>query len=173
VGIHDKFKKFAPLISKKTVVSSEVSLQNRTLKKVKSTAAGTKLCSMLENGENYLMDYENYLFYKRVGYEITIKSVQKFEQEYILKDYIDVNSKLRQKSTTEINKQLYKDLNNICYGKSLQNPMKYSNIELLTNLKVVRSRTHNPFLKHCEISVEDKLVLTDLYQDTMKFDTCI
>jgi hypothetical protein len=173
VGIHDKFAKFAPLISKKTVTGGEVSAQNKTLKEVKATAAGTKLCSTLEAGENYLMDYENYLFYTRMGYEITIKSVQKYEQEYILKEYIDMNSGLRQRSTTDINKQLYKDLNNICYGKALQNPMKYSNIELLTNPRVVRSRVHNPLLKRCEVLVDEKLVLTDLYHDTMKFDTCI
>jgi hypothetical protein len=173
IEIHDKFAKFAPLISKKSVVCGEISMQNKTLKEVKSTAAGTKLCSTLESGENYLMDYENYLFYIRMGYQITIKSVQKYEQEYILKDYIDMNSSLRQRSTTEINKQLYKDLNNICYGKSLQNPMKYSNIELLTNPRVVHSRIHNPLLKRCEVLVDEKLVLTDLYHDTMKFDTCI
>jgi len=40
-GIHDKFKKFAPLISKKTVVGSEVSMHNQTLKEIKATSAGS------------------------------------------------------------------------------------------------------------------------------------
>jgi hypothetical protein len=51
--------------------------------------------------------------------------------------------------------------------------MKYGNVELITSEKVLQNRIRNPLLKRCEVIVDDKLVLTDLYQDTMKFDTCI
>jgi hypothetical protein len=146
---------------------------NGVLKEIRATEAGTKLCSTLEDGENYLMDWENFLFYERMGYDMTVKRCFKFEQSAFLKPYIDMNSGLRQKSTTAISKQLYKDLNNIIYGKSLQNPMKYGNVELITSENVLQKRIRNPLLKRCEIIVEDKLVLTDLYQETMKFDTCI
>jgi len=108
-----------------------------------------------------------------MGDEIIIQSVQKFEQEYILKDYIAMNSRLRQASTTEINKQLYTDLIYICSGKSFQNPMTYSYVEMLTNSQVEKSRIHDPFLRRCEILIEDELALTDLYHNTMKVDTCI
>lgn len=171
--IHDKLAKFPPLISKKTVVGTEVSSENKTIKEIKPTSCATKLCATLEDGQDYLMDSENYDFYERMGYDITIKRVFKFEQQYILKEYIDKNSALRQKSKTAIAKQLYKDLNNICYGKSLQNPMKYSNIELLSSEKQVRNRIRDPLLKRLDVIVNDKLVLSDLYHAEMKFNTCI
>jgi hypothetical protein len=171
--LHDRFAKFAPLISKKSVKAEEVSFENRILKEIRVTEAGTKLCSTLEDGNDYLMDWENFLFYERMGYEMTVKRVFKYEQSAFLKPYIDKNSTLRQASTTALFKQLYKDLNNIIYGKSLQNPMKYGNVELITSEKILQNRVRNPLLKRLEIIVDEKLVLTDLYKEKMKFDTCI
>ena len=51
--------------------------------------------------------------------------------------------------------------------------MKCANIELLTNLQVVKSRVHNPLLEHREVLVDEKVVLRDVYRDTRKFDICI
>jgi hypothetical protein len=76
------------------------------------------------------MNYDNLLFYERLGYVITIKKVFKFEKEFIFKDYIDLNSALRKLAGgDEFSKALYKLLNNIIYGKSLQRNDNRTEIE--------------------------------------------
>jgi hypothetical protein len=138
--IHDKLSKLPPLISKKTIENKDVSSFNKGVKfcesgkDLVSAYKSTKLCATLENGENYLCDYNNLKFYKSLGYVIQIKQVFKFKCEYIMKDYIDLNTSLRQKSTDEIGKQFYKDLNNIIYGKSLENPLGYKNFEMFAGI---------------------------------------
>jgi hypothetical protein len=52
-------------------------------------------------------------------------------------------------------------------------PNEISQYRTIGNSEIVKSRLHNLVLKRCEITVEDNLVLTDLYHNMMKFDTCI
>jgi hypothetical protein len=172
-SIHDKLEILPPLIGKKKVCYKDLSTEQKEIQLIKENYRSEKLCSTLEDGEDYLTSFDNYLFYKRMGYDITVKKVYKFEQEYLFNQYIDMNTGFRQQTKNELEKAFYKLLNNIIYGKCLENPEKYSNIELLTNEKIILKRLHNPLLKRCDIIVDDKLVLIDLNKDTLQYNTAV
>jgi hypothetical protein len=170
---HEKFERFAPLINKKTVTMEDLSELHKSIKNVKNNYKSEKLISSLEPGTNYLCSYENYLFYKRIGYDIEIKAVHKFRQEYIARDYINYNTAQRQKATSDLLKNLFKLLNNIIYGKSLESPEKWSTIELLSEPKTINNRVTSPLLKSVKIIEDDKLVLTEMFKNEIKYPTCI
>ena len=111
---HDKLSKLPPLITKKEVSWSDLSENQKTLKDIKVNYKSMKLCATLDDQEEkILINYDNLLFYQRHGYIFKIKRVHVFEKEYIMKDYILYNTAFRQKSTNELQKDLYKLLNNI------------------------------------------------------------
>ena len=171
--IHDKLEIFPPLINKKEVNFSDLSDAQKEMKVIKESYKSEKLCATLEDGKDYLVALDNLLFYERLGYKFEVKLIYKFEQEYLFQSYIDMNSKLRQNCKNELEKDFYKLLNNIIYGKSLENPEKYSEIELLSNESVIAKRVQSPLLKRCEIIVDDELVITDLYKSQICYNTCI
>ena len=181
--IHDKLMKFPPLISKKTIENRDVSSYNKSIKFCESgkdlisAYQSTKLCSTLENGTNYLCAYDNYVLYKEVGYEIKINRIFKFEAEYLMKSYIELNTKLRQENShNELFKQFYKDLNNIIFGKNLENPLKYKNFELFggdSSENIIQKRVNSPLHKNHRIIVDDELVLIESNKKEVCFNTPI
>lgn len=119
------------------------------------------------------MNLDNLHFYERLGYSITIKRVFKFEKEFIFKEYIDLNSALRKLAGgDEFSKALYKLLNNIIYGKSLQRNDMRTEIELLSDPKLIHKRLINPRLKAAEIIKDNELLMTKTTPKVSKFDTC-
>ena len=52
-----------------------------------------------------------------------------------MKLFTDFNTKKRQESNDEFNKNLYKLFNNCIYGKSIENPRKKINAKLLNDKK--------------------------------------
>jgi acyl-ACP thioesterase len=59
----------------------------------------------------------------------------KFNQKAWLKPYIDLNTKLRQESTSEFDKDFFKLMNNSVYGKTIENIVKRQNITFSTERK--------------------------------------
>ena len=55
---------------------------------------------------------------------IKIHRILSFKQKNWLKSFTDFNTKKRQESNDEFNKNLYKFFNNCIYGKSIENPRK-------------------------------------------------
>ena len=66
---------------------------------------------------------------------IKIHRILIFIQSNWLKTYVDFNTKERQESTDEFNKNLYKLLNNCIYGKNIENQRKRINVKLINDKK--------------------------------------
>jgi DNA-directed RNA polymerase subunit RPC12/RpoP len=139
---HDKFNDYPPCVEKKQIFFSDLGEENKIkFDKKKNANSKTKvsdgkLIPNLEEKKDYLIHSALFSLYRRQGVEFTIKEVIQFDQESILKDFVEIAMELRKKSTSEFHKTLFKLINNALYGRMLMNPDRYKSMEMVFNSDV-------------------------------------
>ena len=80
---------------------------------------GRKLCLTLNDKKNYICHYRNLKLYLKLGLEITkVSNVLQFNQSPWVREYIELNTKMRKKAKNDFEKNFAKLMNNSFFGKS-------------------------------------------------------
>ena len=70
-----------------------------------------------------------------------------YKQLAWMKEYIDFNTKLRTAATNDFEKDFYKLMNNLVFGKTMENIRKHRNIKLVTNREAYLKLVMKPNFK--------------------------
>jgi hypothetical protein len=111
-----------------------------------------KLINHLGIRRRYVLTYENYLLALQHKVVFTkIHRILRFQQGAWLKSYVLFNTEQRQLAKTKFEADFYKLMVNSCFGKTLEQVMKFSNFELFTRRSTQFKKIHQrkPYLiKH-------------------------
>ena len=95
-----------------------------------------KLIPNLGDKTKYVVHYKSLGYYLSLRMKLVkIHRVLSSKQSNWLSSYINFNTKNRQESHDEFNKNLYKLMVNCIYGKSIENIRKRMNVKLVSNGK--------------------------------------
>ena len=127
-----------------------------------------KLDPNLGNKSRYVLHFKNLQLYVSLGMKlVSIHRILKFKQSDWLKIYIDFNTDKRKHAANSFEKNFFKLMNNIDYGKTMENLRKRINVRLINNAKDYMKYTSKPsfvsqriFSKNLVAMHEVKPVLT-------------
>ena len=105
-------------------------------KKLRKITKSRKLVTSLENKERLICDYRTLKQAIQHGLKLNkIECVIKYEQKDWLNPYIDLNTKLRQDGTSGFVKDFFKLMNNLVYGKTIDNVLTRQDIKFCCKRK--------------------------------------
>ena len=135
--LHDKFKDYPLCPEIKSINEDTLSEYQKYLNdklNIKFSAADKKLISDLLHKKNYKVCYKNLEYYLKLGIKVTkVHRILTFDEKSFLKEYIDLNTELRKQSKHDLEKDLFKLMNNATFGKSMENVLNRSNVKLINN----------------------------------------
>ena len=124
-----------------------------------------------------LYDKNNYVVHIRalkqaLKHGLRLKKVHKaiaFYQEAWLIEYIDMNAKLRKQANNEFEKQIFNDINNYVFGKTMENVRKHRDIKLVTTDKRRNQLVSGPNY-HTTKYFSENLLGTEMRKTKVKLD---
>ena len=115
-----------------------------------------KLVPNLGDKKKYVLHHKILQLYLQLGLKLTkVHRMIEFTQKPWMKSYIEMNTELRKKGTSDFEKNLYKLMNNAVYGKTMENVRKRVDIRLVKGDEENRSR---------------KLIASPMFKDFRIFD---
>ena len=129
-----------------------------------------KLVSNLNDKTKYVLHHEDLKLYLRLGLKLTkIHKGIAFEEKDFMKPYIDLNTNMRTKGTTDFEKDFYKLMNNAVFRKTMENVRNRVNVKLVTNEKALNKLVKKPNYKRIN-EFHENLVAVHMEKTTVKLD---
>ena len=88
-----------------------------------------------------------------------IHAIIKFNQEAWLKPYIDMNTELRKAAKNDFEKDLFKFMKNLVFGKTMENIRKHKDIKLVTTDKKRSKLVSEPNYRTINLISEDLSII--------------
>ncbi len=118
----------------------------------------------------YVLHHEDLKMYLEMGLKLTkIHRGITFEESCFMKSYIDLNTNMRTKGTTDFEKDFYKLMNNSVFGKTMENVRNRVNVKLVTNEKALNKLVKKPNYKRVS-EFHENLVAVHMEKTTVKLD---
>ena len=156
--IHDLHNDY-PLAPEKILITDDMlSKYCKDLKDSENISSGRvhKLVPNLRNKEKYVLHYRNLQLYLSLGMKLTkIHRVLEFTQRPWMKRYIDLNTEKRTMAKNSFEKDFFKLMNNLVFGKTMENLRKRSNIQLETDPEHLFRLTRQPMYVSSKIFDEN------------------
>ena len=136
--LHDSHSDY-PLAPERLLVDNN--MLSQYLKEIKNKldmgySKVEKLVPNLFDKKNYVVHFRNLKFYLAQGLKlIKIHRILQFEKSHWLKTYIDSNTEKRKVSICESEKNFFKLMTNLVFGKTIENVRKRINCEVVTDEK--------------------------------------
>ncbi len=129
-----------------------------------------KLVPNLNDKKNYVLHYENLKLYLRHGLKLTkIHRGITFEEKDFMKSYIDLNTDMRTKGTTDFEKDFYKLMNNSVFGKTMENVRNRVDVKLVTDKKSLNKLVKKANYKRIS-EFHENLVAVHMERATVKLN---
>lgn len=162
--LHDLHKDF-PLAPTKEAVDplwlSEYQINLMQSMNASCSFKARKLLQTLWDKKNYTLHYLTLQLYVNLGLEVTrVHRVLKFKQKKWLQSYIDLNTKMRQRSKNAFDKNFFKLMSNSAYGKTCESKRNRQKIFLVRCLKDLLDKTSQFALKSYRIFTEELAAVT-------------
>ena len=152
--LHDSHNCYPLAVEKRVIKEHEISDFNKNiLKDHKETfKPSQKLCPDFNPKEKYVCSLKNLQFYLEHGLKLTkIHRVLTAYQCAFMEPFIDFNSKKRAAASSKFDQDLFKLMNNSCYGKLIEDLRKRSNVDVVKDERRARKLTSRPQYKSRQI----------------------
>jgi hypothetical protein len=131
VELHDYFNEYPPAETM-SITEDMISTKSHAMLGGNAFIDGKKLCGTLLPKKDYVVQAEMLKRLLHQGCRLTkvSKGVSYHSSDW-MKAYIELNTGMRAKCSTDFEKDFYKLMNNSVFGKTMENVRKYSNFKLV------------------------------------------
>ena len=129
-----------------------------------------KLVCNLNDKKNYIVHIN--VLKQALDHGLKLRKVHRvieFEQEAWLKEYIDVNTELRKKATNDFEKDFFKLMNNVLFGKTMENVRKHRDIKLVKTDKKRNKLVSEPNF-HTMKLIDNNLAIIEMSKVKVKMN---
>jgi hypothetical protein len=163
--LHDAHNDYPLAPERKTVTKDMISEYGRHLasKLGQKFSKVSKLVPNFYPKEKYVLHIRNLQLYTSLGMVVTkIHQILKFRQSKWLAPYIDFNTEKRRLATDAFSRDMFKLLNNSCFGKTMENMRQRINLRLVTSADRAKYFTSRSIFQNFNIINENLTAIKSL-----------